>query len=222
MTGEVGTGKRSVAREIHRKSDRSRGPFIQINLDAIPPVFQSAELFGVEKGANPMSLFAKPGVFELAQGGTLFLDEIESLSIEAQNQFFVALESEFFTRIGGVKRFPMDFRIIVTSSRDIAMAVREGSFHVELFQMLSIETLEFAPLRNRLDDLVSDFIPYFVEKAARKKGIPAPKVSEEVLVELRARLWRGNLGELEKVITRAVNRFEGQLLDLKSFQSLEN
>jgi DNA-binding NtrC family response regulator len=219
MTGEVGTGKRSVAREIHRKSDRARGPFIQVNFEAIPPVFQAAELFGIEKGANPMSLFTKPGAFELAQGGTLFLEEIDSLSIEAQNQFFVALETEFFTRIGGVKRFAVDFRIIATSSRDLISGLKDGSIHVELFQRLSTETLEFVPLRDRKDDLVGEFIPYFVEKAARNKGVPAPKCSAAVLEELSSREWRGNLGELEKTVTRAMNRCDGMVLDLEAFQS---
>ncbi|MBU6153469.1 MAG: sigma-54 dependent transcriptional regulator [Bdellovibrionales bacterium] len=217
MTGEIGTGKRSVAREIHRKSDRSRGPFIQINLDAIPPVFQEAELFGVEKGATPLSFFTKPGAFELAQGGILFLEEIDSLSIEAQNRFFVALEMEYFTRTGGVNRIPMEFRIIATSSRDPGVAFREGSFHIELQQRLSTEILGFAPLRNRREDLISDFIPYFIEKASRVRGIPAPKCSETVLQELSAREWRGNLGELERVITRAINRCDGNILDLHFF-----
>ena len=166
-----------------------------------------------------MSFFTKPGAFELAQGGTLFLEEIDSLSIEAQNLFFVALESEFFTRIGGVKRFPMDFRILATSSKELASGLKDGAFDVELFQRLSTETLEFVPLRNRKEDLVSELIPYFVEKAARNKGIVAPKCSARVLEELSSREWKGNLGELEKTITRAVNRCDGFLLDLEAFES---
>jgi DNA-binding NtrC family response regulator len=217
MTGEVGTGKRSVAREIHRKSDRARGPFIQINLDAIPPVFHLVELFGVEKGATPMSMFTKPGVFELAQGGVLFLEEIESLSMEAQNRFFSAIESEYFTREGGVKRFPMDFRIISTSSRGPEQGpLEKGACHPELLDHLGTETLEFVPLRERGEDLAGEFIPYFVEKAARKKGVPAPKCAPALLEALRRREWRGNLGELEKVITRAINRCEGPVLDVDS------
>ncbi len=218
MTGEIGTGKRSVAREIHRKSGRARGPFIQVDLDAIPPVFHEAELFGTEKGASPLSFFAKPGALELARGGVLFLEEIDSLSPEAQNRFFVALENEFFTRTGGVNRLPVDFRMIVTSSRDPAVVVREARFHVELFERLSTETLEFIPLRNRKPDLLSDFIPYFVERASRGRGIPPLKCSEEVLQELVSREWRGNLGELEKTITRAVNRTEGATVEIASLR----
>jgi len=218
MLGEVGTGKRSVAQEIHRKSDRSRGPFIQINIEAIPPVFQLSELFGVEKGSSPMHLFSKPGAFELAQGGTLFIEEVDSLSIEAQNQFFLTLENECFSRMGGLKRFPMDFRIITTSSRDLSLAVKKGTFHVELYFQLSTETLTFLPLRERREDLLTDFIPYFVEKAARKRGIPAPLCSEEALAWLLKQEWRGNLGELERKIAQAVNRSQGAILHLQEFE----
>jgi two-component system response regulator AtoC len=206
MWGEIGTGKRSVAQEIHRKSDRARGPFIQVNLEAVPSVFQSTELFGVEKGASPVHHFSKPGTFELAQGGTLFIEEIDALSIESQNLFFNAISNESFSRIGGIKQFPMDFRVIATSSKDLAPLVRDGRFHVELYYHLSVEQLQFLPLRERLEDLVSDFIPYFIEKAARKRGIPAPACPESVISLLEARTWSGNLGELERAIAQAVNR----------------
>jgi len=221
MLGEVGTGKRSVAQEIHRKSDRSRGPFSQLNIDAIPPVFQMSELFGVEKGASPMHLFSKPGAFELARGGTLFIEEIDRLSIEAQNQFFTALENEYFSRVGGLQRIPVNFRILATSSRDLGIAVREGAFHVELYYRLSTEVLSFAPLRDRIPDLISDFIPYFIEKAARRKGTPAPACGDSARDWLVGQAWTGNLGELERRITRGVNRCQGMILERGDLETTE-
>jgi two-component system NtrC family response regulator len=218
MTGEVGTGKRSVAREIHRKSDRARAPFIQLNCEAVPPVFQTTELFGVEKGAGPMHLFSKPGVFELAQGGTVFIEEIDALSIEAQNDLFSALENEAFTRTGGVRSYPMDVRIIATSSRDLSLAVKEGSFHVELYYKLSVISLHFKSLRERLEDLETDFIPYFIERSCKKNGVPVKKCSQEVISWLLSQEWIGNLGELERTIHQGVIRAQGSELLLSDFK----
>jgi DNA-binding NtrC family response regulator len=220
LYGEVGTGKRSVAYEIHRKSMRSRGSFIQINLDAIPAVFQVTELFGVEKGATPMSFFSKPGSFELAQGGTLLIDEVGALSVEAQNELFSVLDQESFSRLGGLKKFPLDLRIIVTSSRDLSESVKAGKFHVELFYKLSVQNLSLIPLRERKDDLISHFVPIFIERACRKNGIAQVECSEEALAWFRMQDWPGNLGQLERTILRAVHSCTGGLIDLKDL-SLE-
>ena len=205
LYGEVGTGKRSIAYELHRKSARARGPFIQLNCDAIPPVFQPTELFGVEKGATPLSFFSKPGIFELAQGGTIFIEEIGALSIETQNSFFSALDQDFFSRMGGLKKFPNDFRIIATSSYDLAPSVKDGSFHVELFLKLSVETLTLKPLRERSEDIVSHLLPYFLERACRKAGIPILTLPDPFITWFKTQEWHGNLGELEKKVLQVVN-----------------
>ena len=218
MTGEVGTGKRSVAREIHRKSVRSRAPFIQLNCEAVPPVFQPTELFGVEKGAGSMHLFSKPGIFELAQGGTVFIEEIDALSVEAQNDLFSALDNESFTRVGGVRSYPMDVRIIATSSRNLSLAVKEGAFHVELYYKLSVIPLHFKALRERRSDLESDFIPYFIERSCKKKGIPVVACSGDAMEWLLAQNWPGNLGELERTIHQGVIRAQGNELLPLDFQ----
>ena len=217
MTGETGTGKRSVAREIHRKSVRVRGPFIQLNLEAVPPVFQITELFGAEKGSTPLDLFSKPGVLELAQGGTLLLEEIDALSIEAQNRLFTAFENEWFSRNGGIKRFPLDFRILATTREDPELLFRENRFHVELFQKISVETLHFKPLRDRKEDLETDFIPYLASRASAKLGFPPALPGGEVVEWLVAQDWTGNLGELEARIQRAVSRSGGAALELRHF-----
>jgi DNA-binding NtrC family response regulator len=217
MSGEVGTGKRSVAYEIHRKSDRSRQAFVQVSCATLPPVFQLTELFGVEKGASPVNHFSKPGVFELAQGGTLFIEEIDSLSIETQNAVFNMLETESFSRVGGVRLFPTDFRIIATSSRDLDRDVREGLFHVELYYKLTASVLGLLPLRNRTADLESDLLPYFLSRACRRRGVPVKSIDREVLSWLVSRDWPGNLGELERAIQRAVDHAPGEILRIQDF-----
>lgn len=203
MLGEVGTGKRSIAFEIHRKSDRSRGPFIQIQADAIPEVFQKSELLGVEKGAMPSAMFSKPGVFELAQGGTLLIEEITSLGVDAQNALFSALEDEIYYRVGGVKRFPTQFRLIATSSKDWPQLTRSGQFHSELDLKLSADPLELRPLRERTADLQMDLVPYLIGRSAQRRGVPTPQVSAEVFSYLAQLPWAGNLGELERTLDRA-------------------
>jgi two-component system response regulator AtoC len=214
MYGEVGTGKRAVAFEIHRNSAHARGPFIQINCDAIPPVFQTTEIFGVEKGATPMSFFSKPGSLELAQGGTLFLEEIGTLSIEAQNALFTALEQEYFSRVGGLKKFPNDFRIIATSSYDLSDSVKKGTFHVELFHKLSVETLVLLPLKDRTEDIVSHLVPYFLERACQKLAKPVPILPKRILDWYQTQSWSGNLAELEKKVLQMVHLSTGDEIKL--------
>jgi DNA-binding NtrC family response regulator len=205
MYGEVGTGKRSLAYELHRRSAHARGPFIHLHCDAVPSVFQITELFGVEKGATPMSHFSKPGSLELAQSGTIFIEEIGALSIDAQNHLFSALDQEFFSRVGGLKKFPNDFRIVSSSSFDLSDSVKEGTFHVELFHKLSVETIELKPLRERKEDIVTHLVPYFAERACRKLAIPLITFPPDVLAWFQSQAWLGNFGELEKKVQQMVN-----------------
>ena len=212
MQGEIGSGKRSIAYEIHRKSDRARGPFIQVHADAIPAVFQVAELFGTEKGPSPMSFFSKPGSFELGLGGTILIDEVDALGVEAQNALFTALEQERFSRIHGAKMYPTDFRIIAATSKDINRMVRDGTFHVELFALLSVETLILKPLRERKEDIRTDLLPYFIEKSCRKRGIPNPGYDSAVEDWFAGRDWPGNLGELERVVEKMMNHWSSGMI----------
>jgi two-component system response regulator AtoC len=205
MSGEVGTGKRSIAYEIHRKSERSRGPFIQMQVDAIPEVFQRSELFGVEKGALPMAMFTKPGAMELAQGGTLFIEEVDSLGVEAQNALFAAMTDEYFTRLGGVKRFPLDFRLIVTTSKDHDTLVRSGQFHVELDYKVSSEVIHLKPLRERREDIAASLAPYLIDRSCSKRGSPILELSQNAAQWLTSQDWPGNLGQLERHLDHSVD-----------------
>jgi len=214
MFGEVGAGKRSIAYEIHRKSSRARAPFIQVHCDAIPAVFQVGELFGLEKGAQPMSFFSKPGSFELGLGGTILLDEVDALGTEAQNALFSALENEFFTRVHGAKKFPSDFRIIATSSRDLSQKVKDGTFHVELYAKLTVEKVVLKPLRERRQDIKTDLLPYFLEKASRKRGLPVVSCEPSAEDWLINQEWRGNIGELERTVESAMNHWKKGVITL--------
>ncbi len=214
MFGEVGSGKRSIAYEIHRNSDRSRAPFIQVHCDAIPPVFQIAELFGTEKGAMPMSFFSKPGSFELGLGGTILLDEVDALCVEAQNALFTALDNEFFSRLLGAKRFPTDFRIIAATSKDLFQKVNDGTFHVELYAKLSLEKIILKPLRERRQDIKTHLLPYFIDKACRKLGIPSVEYDAAVESWFTGQEWKGNLGELERVVEKVMNHWSKGMLTI--------
>ncbi len=209
MSGEVGSGKRSIAYEIHRKSDRSRGPFIQVHCDAIPAVFQVSELFGTEKGALPTSFFSKPGSFELGSGGTILLDEVDALGIEAQNALFTMLENECFSRVHGAKIQPVDFRIIAASSKDVGRMVVDGTFHVELFARLTVEQIDLKPLRQRKEDIRTDLLPYFIEKSSRKRGIQVPACEQAVVDWFTLQEWNGNIGELERSVEKMMNQWTG-------------
>ncbi len=215
MYGEVGTGKRSIAYEIHRHSEHSRGPFLQLQTDAIPEMFQLTELMGVEKGASPVNFFSKPGSLELALGGTLLIEEINAFSIEAQNALFSALENEYFTRVGGLKKFPMDLKIIATSSQDLSDRVKDGRFHVELFYKLSVEQLHLKPLRERSVDIETSLLPFLLERACVRLGRPQLECSAEVIHWFKSQSWPGNLGELERKVQQVVNRVEGNQIELK-------
>ncbi len=205
ITGEVGSGKRSIAYEIHRRSDRARKPFVQIHCEAVPEIFQMSELFGTEKGAMPMSLFTKPGALELANGGTLVLEEIGALSPEVQNALYSAMENDYFMRIGGAKRYPLDLRIMTTSSADIHALVQDGDFHSELFFKLSVETIALKPLRDRKNDITTHLLPYFIERACSKRAVPVLTCDVAAVEWFKCQDWPGNLGELERRVERAVN-----------------
>jgi two-component system response regulator AtoC len=203
--GEIGTGKRSIAFEIHRRSEFARGPFVQLNVDAIPDAFQISELFGFEKGAMPLSMVARPGRLELATRGTLLLEEVSALSIDAQNALLLALENEYFCRLGGVKRFPMDLRILCTTTENLSAKVEAGRFNPELYQKLAVQVVPIQPLRCRQLDLVTHLIPYFLAKACQKRGVPLRQLSPDQFQWAKNQKWEGNLGQLERWVQQIVN-----------------
>lgn len=203
IRGETGTGKELVARAIHFNGILENNPFIPVDCASLPEDLLESELFGHEKGAFTGAIARKLGKFELACGGTLFLDEIGNLELSTQAKLLRALQEKRIERVGGAKPIKTEVRIIAATHRDIAKAVREGSFREDLYYRLNVVLINLPPLRERRDDiplLVEHFLRrYCSESQGRLKYVPL-----EVIDLLMRYNWPGNVRELENVIERAV------------------
>ncbi len=201
ITGESGTGKEVLARYIHGHSQRSRQPFVAINCAAIPENMLEAVLFGYEKGAFTGAHQSCPGKFEQAQGGTLLLDEITEMDAGLQSKLLRVLQEKEVERLGGRKMIKLDVRVLATSNRDLAQAVREGRFREDLYYRLNVFPLELTPLRKRREDilpLARKFISRYLD------GQPYPELCRDAMGKLQEYDWPGNVRELENVIQRAL------------------
>ncbi|HDQ14653.1 MAG TPA: sigma-54-dependent Fis family transcriptional regulator, partial [Sediminispirochaeta sp.] len=201
ITGENGTGKELVAREIHRRGSRSERPFVELNCAAIPDTLLESELFGHEKGAFTSAVGRRKGKFELADGGTLFLDEIADMSLSAQAKVLRAVQEQRFERIGGEESLSVDVRLIAATNKNIPELISQGKFREDLFFRLNVVPIHVAPLRDRQDDL-EKLITYFMRKY-RKRPDDAPRpFTPEALDRLRRYRWPGNIRELKNFIER--------------------
>jgi two-component system response regulator AtoC len=203
ITGESGTGKELIAQVIHNYSYDEPRPFIGINCSAIVDTLLESELFGHERGAFTGAVAVKPGKFELAEEGTIFLDEIGDLSLPLQAKLLRVLQEREFERVGGVKRLPLGARVIAATHRDLAAEVHAGRFREDLHQRLKVITLHVPPLRERPDDIPA-LVQALLERINEKVHQRVNRVPPEVLDHLQALPWRGNIRELENVLTRAV------------------
>jgi DNA-binding NtrC family response regulator len=203
ITGESGAGKEVMARYVHRRSRRAEAPFIAVNCAAIPENLLESELFGHEKGAFTGAIARRIGKFEEAHGGTLLLDEISEMDARLQAKLLRAIQERTIDRVGGGKPVPVDIRIIATSNRDLAQAVRDGEFRQDLLYRLNVVNLCVPPLRERRKDLTS-LAHYFVDKYSKANGRPARRLTAEALERMMAHPWRGNVRELENAMHRAV------------------
>ncbi|HEU0015701.1 MAG TPA: sigma-54 dependent transcriptional regulator, partial [Longimicrobium sp.] len=211
VLGESGTGKEMVARVLHSRSRRSRGPFVAINCAAIPENLLESELFGHEKGAFTGAIGRRIGRFERAHGGTLFLDEIGDMSMALQSKILRAIQEREVERVGGGNPVPIDVRIVAATNRDLAAAVREGRFREDLFYRLAVVTVTLPPLRERGSDL--DLLAtHFVAQYAREHGRPVRAVAEEVFNVLHRHPWPGNVRQLRNAAERAVVMSQGEIL----------
>jgi DNA-binding NtrC family response regulator len=204
ITGEAGTGKGVVAREIHALSRRASRPFLEIGCAATPASWLEIELFGYEQGAFPDATAAMPGVFEAAEGGTVFLDEIEALPLDLQGRLLMALESRSVRRVGAPKATPHDIRVIVATHVDLGEAVRRGAFRADLLERFQLSRVDLRPLRERPDDIVP-LARYFVDQFARHLG-ETPRLTMDAEERLRRYRWPGNVRELSEVIERVARR----------------
>src|SRR5580693_8027688 len=171
ITGESGTGKEVLARYVHGRSNRAKKPFICVNCAAIPETLLESELFGHEKGAFTGAVARRVGKFEEANGGTLLLDEISEMEVRLQAKLLRAIQERMIDRVGGTRPVPIDIRIIATSNRNLAEAVRENTFREDLLFRLNVVNLKLPPLRERPADVI-ELAEYFIKKYSAANGVP--------------------------------------------------
>lgn len=219
ITGESGSGKELVAREIHNHSPRHKGPFIEVNCAAIPKELIESELFGHEKGSFTGAIERKKGKFELADGGTLFLDEIGDMSKEAQAKVLRVIETKEFQRVGGAKNIKVDVRIIAATNKDLEEEVKRGNFREDLFYRLNVIPIRVPPLRERKEDIPL-LAEHFLQLIAEQFGRPKKRVSEDAMKALMEYHWPGNVRELKNLIERLVIMSSGEIIteeDIKTY-----
>jgi len=203
ILGESGTGKELLARLLHRESGRTEGPFLAVNMSAIPHELVESTLFGHERGAFTGAHRQQLGKFELAAGGTLFLDEIGDMRLDLQAKLLRALQEGEIERVGGDKPIPTDFRLVLATNVDLEKAVKDGRFREDLYYRINVIPLRMPPLRERLDDL-PELARLFVERYRAKFRKPVRGLSDSALRILAAYWWPGNIRELENLIERLV------------------
>ena len=202
ITGESGTGKEVLARFVHAKSNRARAPFISVNCAAIPEHLLESELFGHEKGSFTGAIARRIGKFEESSGGTLLLDEISEMDVRLQAKLLRAIQERVIDRVGGTKPVPVDIRIVATSNRNLADAVKAGTFREDLLYRLNVVNLKIPPLRERPADVL-ELADHFVKMYAKANGM-VRVLSTEARAQLIANRWPGNVRELENAMHRAV------------------
>ncbi len=211
ITGENGTGKELVARAIHRRSQRSSRPFVEVNCAAIPEELIESELFGHEKGSFTGAYCKKRGKFDLAHEGTLFLDEIGDMGLKTQAKILRILQEQKFERVGGTKTIEVDVRVIAATNKDLEQEMKKGTFREDLYYRLNVIPIEVPPLRERLDDiplLVEEFLQDFSTESRSVKKEMAP----DALELLMGYSWPGNVRELRNMIERLVILTPGEAI----------
>jgi two-component system nitrogen regulation response regulator NtrX len=201
ITGENGTGKELVAREIHRRSSRSAAPFIEVNCAAIPDTLLESELFGHEKGAFTSAVSRRKGKFEMAHGGTIFLDEIADMSMSAQAKVLRAIQDHQFERVGGEESIKVDIRLLAATNKNIEEEIAAGRFREDLFFRLNVVPIHVPALRERWEDL-EILIEYFMNRYNPAPDQPPRTFTAEGMQVLRNYSWPGNIRELKNFIER--------------------
>ena len=203
ITGETGTGKELIARAIHRRSPRARGPLVMVNCSAIPETLLASELFGHERGAFTGAVERRKGRFEQAHGGTLFLDEIGEMPPETQVILLRVLQEREFERLGGSHTLRVDVRILAGTNRDLAEQVRARRFRDDLYYRLNVFPIRVPPLRERREDIPL-LVAHFAKKHGRRHGRSIARIDRRTLTLLESYEWPGNVRELENMVERAV------------------
>src|SRR6201993_4463022 len=218
ITGESGTGKELVARALHDYGKRQKGPFVAINMAAIPRDLIESELFGHEKGAFTGAAQRYAGRFEQAEGGTLFLDEIGDMPMEAQTRLLRVLQQGEYMTVGGRSAIKTNVRIIAATNKELGGLIRQGLFREDLYFRLNVVPLKLPPLRERLED-IADLTQHFFALAAAE-GLPLKRIDADALERLKHHRWPGNIRELENLTRRLAALYPqevitAQLVDLE-------
>jgi len=203
VTGENGTGKELVAKQLHLLGKRSLAPFVEVNCAAIPEELIESELFGHEKGAFTGAIAQKRGRFELANGGTIFLDEIGDMSLRTQAKILRVLEERNFQRVGGTEPIEIDVRVIAATNKNLEQEIARGAFREDLYYRLNVIPFRVPPLRERRED-IPGLARAFVDEACDEAGVPRKKLDPKAIAALSAYDWPGNVRELKNLVTRVV------------------
>ena len=213
ILGESGTGKELVARAIHTKSERARGPFFALNCAALPKEILENELFGHEKGAFTGSTNEKPGAFEMASGGTLFLDEVAEMAPDIQVKLLRSLESRMVRRLGGKKEIPVDIRVVAATNKDLQKALTDGELRDDLYYRLAVVEIYLPPLRERAEDiqlLAKEFLDHY----ASQNGKNVTGFADDAWEWILSFSWPGNVRELKNALQRGVIMARGEKIAL--------
>ncbi|SDF71681.1 nitrogen metabolism transcriptional regulator, NtrC, Fis family [Limimonas halophila] len=217
INGESGTGKELVARALHDYGKRREGPFVAVNMAAIPRELIESELFGHEKGAFTGATHRQAGRFEQASGGTLFLDEIGDMPMEAQTRLLRVLQEGEYTTVGGRTPLKADSRIVAATHQDLGELVRAGRFREDLYYRLNVVPLRLPALRERIED-IPDLVRHFLNRCERE-GLPRKSMAPEALESLRAHSWPGNVRELENLVRRLCALCSDDVIGASTIQS---
>lgn len=217
ITGENGTGKDLLAREIHRLSLRNRGPLEIVDMGAVIESLFESELYGHAKGAFTDAKADRAGKFETAHGGTLFLDEIGNLPYPLQAKLLTSIQQRTIVRVGSNEPRAIDIRLICATNRDLPQMVADGQFRQDLYYRINTVQLELPPLRERRQD-IPEFARLFASKYAKLYGKDIPTVSDEAIRRLSSQQWPGNIRQLEHAIERAVIMNDTPLLKSEHFE----
>ncbi|MEL6809811.1 MAG: sigma-54 dependent transcriptional regulator [Bacteroidota bacterium] len=203
ITGPNGTGKELVAHWLHQKSDRSKGPMIEVNCAAIPSELIESELFGHVKGAFTSANKDRAGKFEAANSGTIFLDEVGDMSLSAQAKVLRALQENRVQRVGSDKDIKVDVRVVAATNKDLKKEIEEGRFREDLYHRLAVILIKVPALNDRRDDIPL-LVSHFAKKIASEHGTTAKEFSAKAIKLLQEYDWTGNIRELRNVVERLI------------------
>lgn len=211
ILGESGTGKELIAQALHHNSHRKKGPFVAVNIAAVPSTLVESELFGHVRGAFTGATDRRMGRFEQADGGTLFIDEVGDFELALQAKLLRVLETLTLTPVGGHEDRKVNVRVVAATSRDIKDMVRKGTFREDLYYRLNVVSIVLPPLRQRTDD-IPILVEHFLKEIAETKHTPQHRVSPEVMRAFTAYPWPGNVRELRNVLESMMVLADGEML----------